>query len=186
MATIKRKAKKEAPNAVINKTEAENSQLELFKVLATKKQLETREKELKARLATYMETALPTDDKGHRLFKVTDADGKNIYLQRQARKSIKLNQERAITFLKENDLAELVVPTYEIASEVTQDQLIEVLQKHAPEFLNAIEYVDEKQLETEVINEKITMEQLESLCDINITYAMTYIDEKKLEQQEEQ
>lgn len=176
---IKRKT---APKAVtINKTEAENSQLELFQIKQSMKQLETREKELKERLGEFMMKSLKPDGKGHFLFSTVDKDGNKVHLQRQARKKISLNQDRAKQFLIENKMDELIVTEPVVHPDATQDQVIEVLLAHAPHLIANHEFVDEKGLEQAVINEEIKMEQFEELCDINITYAMTFIKDSDVE-----
>ena len=185
MAKIKRKKKVVAKTGVMNKTEAENSQLELFNVLSTKRALEKREKELKERLGEYMNSHLKTDDKGHRLLTTLDNEGNKVHLQRQARKSVKLNQERTIEFLLENGFEDIIQEEEIIAPEVTTDQIIDVLIKHAPDFIIKQDKVDELLLEQAVTEERISMTQFESLCDITVTYAMTFIDDKILQQEKE-
>lgn len=180
------KRKKAPVVSGINKTEAENSQLELFQIKQTQKQLETREKELKARLGEYMGKALQPDGKGHFLLTTTDSSGNKVHLQKQARKSIKLNQERAISFLTENGFEDLVITEPVVAEEVTQDQVIEVLLKHAPHLLAESEKVDEKALEQAVVNEEIEMAQFEELCDVNITYAMTFLKDADVEKAQQE
>lgn len=179
---IKRKAIK----TTVNKTEAENSQLELFQIKQSQKQLETREKELKSRLGEYMMQSLKPDGKGHFLLTTLDSQGKKVHLQRQARKSVKLNVGRALKFVQENGLDNLYYSEPKVAEEVTQDQIIEVLLAHAPHLLVESEQVDEKGLEQAVLNEEITMEQLEELCDINITYAMTFIKDTDVEKAQQE
>lgn len=183
MAVIKRK-KKEEPS--FNKTEMENMQLEFFRVKEQAKLLKKREDELKKKLDEYMAKVFKPDTKGHYLFSTIDETGKKIHLQKQARKSIKLNEDRAKQYLSEHGFEHVIVSSPAVAPEVTQDQIIEVLEKHAPHLLAEEEKVDETALEQLVVNEEIPFDEFEQLCDINITYAMTFIDDKKLQQEEKQ
>lgn len=167
--------------------QAENDQIELNNIKMQKKMLEAREEELKARLTPWMENNLPTDSKGHRLFTVKGADGKPVHLQRQARKSIKLNQERAVKYLRENEFEETIITKEVIAEEVTQDQIIDAIYKAklAGAYLEQVEAVDEDAFAKLVSEGYISMEDAESLADIKITYAMAYIDDEKIKEEQE-
>ena len=178
--TVKKRIVKK-PN--MNKTEAESTQLELFNIKQNIKQLEARETELKNRLGEYMMKSFKPDAKGHFLFSTINSVGEKIHLQRQARKKVELNEERAKKLLAELGKKDLVVKQPQIAVEVTKDQLIDVLLEHAPHLIDEVETVDEKALEQAVLNEEIPMETFEEMCDINVTYAMTFIDDKKLQQE---
>jgi hypothetical protein len=182
MVVIKRKKKSD----VANKTEMTNLQLEFHRIKEQRKLLEKREKEVKGRLDEYMSKAFEPDSKGHYLFTTVDENGNNIHLQKQARKKISLNEDRAFAYLIENGLEEAIVEKEVIAEEVTQDQIIEVLLQHASHLVDKKTSVDESTLEQMVTSEKIPMSDFEELCDINITYAMTFIDDKKLQQEGEE
>jgi hypothetical protein len=184
MAVIKRKKSEAKPS--YNKTEMENMQLEFYRVKDQMKLLKKREEDLKKRLDEFMSATLKPDQKGHYLFTVLDEQGNRIHLQKQARKSISLNEERAIPYLEEHGLTQAVVIKEVVAEEVTQDQIIEVLIRHAPHLVVEKVAVDESALEQLVLNEEIPMDEFEGLCDINVTYAMTFIDDKKLQQDKPQ
>jgi hypothetical protein len=181
MAVIKRKKSEAKPS--FNKTEMDNLQLEFYRVKDQMKMLKKREDELKKRLDDFMSATLKPDQKGHYLFTVLDEQGNRIHLQKQARKSISLNEERAIPYLYDKGLSQAIVEKEVIAEEVTQDQVIEVLLKHAPHLVVEKVAVDESTLEQMVLNEHIPMDEFETLCDIKVTYAMTFIDDKKLQQE---
>lgn len=167
-----------------NLTEMQNTQLEFALIKEQKKQLEQREKELRGRLDEFMTATLKPDSKGHYLFTTINEKGEKIHLQKQARKKINLDRERAIKYLKKNGYKALMYEDFVIAEEVTQDQIIEVLEKHAPEFLDKVVLVDEAGLEQAVLNEEIPMEDFESLCDIEISYAMAFVKDSLLEEGE--
>lgn len=173
--------KKKVETPSYNKTEMENSQLELFRLKDQKKMLEKRENELKQRLGDYMAHSFKPDSKGHFLFTVLNEKGEKIHLQKQARKKITLNDERAISYLENKGLTDAIVEKQVVGADVTQDQIIEVLEKFAPHLLDKKIVVDEPTIEQMLGNEQIPMEDFEELCDINITYAMTFIDDKKLQ-----
>jgi hypothetical protein len=175
---IKRKLTATAPKKSFNKTEMENAQQELYTIKQQMKLMEKRESELKKRLDEYMQHALKPDRKGHYLFTVLNEKGERIHLQKQARRKVSLNEERAKAFLLENGFADAIVEKEVIAADVTQDQIIAEL---PAEYLDRAEVVDEAYLEQLISEEKITMDQFESICDINTTYAMTYIDDKRLQ-----
>lgn len=185
MVVLKKKKKKSGETKpTFNKTEYENYQLELYRLKQQKSLIEKREKELKQRLDEYMTSILTPDSKGHYTFTVVDESGNRIHLQKQARKSISLNEERAIEYLEERGLSHAIIEKDVIAEEVTEEQIIDVLMKHAPHFLDKKNVVDESSLEQLVQEGAIPMEDFEKLCDIKITYAMTFIDDKKMQQGE--
>lgn len=169
------------------KLQAQNDQIELNNIKAQKKMMESREEELKARLATWMEKNLPEDSKGHRLFTVTGADGKPVHLQRQARKSIKLNHELAVQYLRDNGLVEAIDVKEVVAEEVTQDQIIEAIYKAklAGAYLNQVEVVDEDAFAKLIADGTIDMEEAEALTETKITYAMAYVADEKLKEHQE-
>jgi hypothetical protein len=181
LAKIKRKEK---PS--LNKTSAENYQLELYTIKQQKKQLETREKELAGLLASYMEQNYKPSPKGHFLFSTVDSKGNKIHLQRQARRKITLNEERAKAFLKSAGLYEQAVEVKEkVADEITQDQIIEVMKNNGfGDFIDEEEVINEEWLEQLVTSGEIEIADFETLCDINTTYAMTYIDDSKLQKED--
>ena len=94
---------------------------------------------------------------------VKDSKG-NMYLEdeefiygQQARKSIKLNEEKAKKLFREKGVYDLVVEQ-EIREVINEDKISELIEE-----------------------EKITMEELESVTDIKVTYA---IDVRKKEKEE--
>lgn len=185
MPSIKRK-KKIAEKPSYNLTEMTNTQLEFFKIKEQKKLLEKREAELKKRLDEFMQASIKPDKKGHYLFSTVDEKGNPIHLQKQARKKVQLNEERAKAFLLENGHDDVIVEKEFVAADVTQDQITEIIAKHATHFLDVKEAVDEVALEQLITEGTISLEEFESICDINVTYAMTFVDDKKLQQEDEE
>ncbi|MMZ46492.1 hypothetical protein D1872_81090 [compost metagenome] len=164
------------------KTQAENDQLELARLKEQIKVLTKREEELKNRLASYMEKNFQPDSKGHYLFTVIDANGKPIHLQRQARKKISINNEVAIPWLKKKH-KEAIIPVEKIADDVTQDQIIEALANSGyDEFIDVEERVDEDYLAQLISEGTLSMSDFEKLCKIDVSYAMTYISDEKLQE----
>jgi delta 1-pyrroline-5-carboxylate dehydrogenase len=178
---IKRKIK--TTEDTYSKTMAENDQQEFFNLKQQMKQLESRSNELKARLDKYMSKNLHPDKKGHFLFTVLNENGERIHLQKQARKKVSLNEERAKAYLLEKGFNDFMIQKEVIAKDVTQDQILAELPDH---FKDVVEAVDEDYLTQLIGNEEISMEDFESICDINITYAMTYIADDKLEKESEE
>lgn len=178
MAIIRRKKKDS-----ISKTELENMSHELHQVNIQRRALEKREKELKDRLAKGMETHIETDVKGHRTFKFTGADGKNVYLQRQLRRKTMLNQEKAVAFFQSAQ-PDIIREKEKVAPEVTQDQILDILAQHAPEFIDTEAYVDESDIEQLVMDGVFSMEDLEMLVEHKDTYAMAFVEEKEIEPEE--
>lgn len=177
--------KKVIQEPLFNKTEMDNSQLELYRVKQQMKQLEKREKELKGRLDEFMTHTFTPDAKGHYMFSTVDENGNKIHLQKQARKKISMNQERALKYFHENNMLGVLEDKEVVAEEVTQDQVLEVLSKHAPHLLDRKTVINETAVEQSLTDGDLFMEDFEKLCDINITYAMTYIDDKKLQKEVE-
>lgn len=179
---IKKKLKvaTKANKDVYTKTQAENDQLEFYRLKEQRKMIDKREKELKERLDSYMSKALTPDKKGHFLFTVLDEEGNKIHLQKQARKKVVLNEEEALEFLRENGHDEAIIEKTVIAPEVTEDQIIDEL---PDSYLDTKIVVDQSVLESLVKEEKISMDDFEKLCTIQVTYAMTYIPDERLEKE---
>lgn len=174
--------KKKKPS--YNLTEMQNKQQEFALLKENMKLMKKREDQLKAELDAFMTNTLETDAKGHRLFTVVNERGEKVHLQKQARKKVSLNTERAIEYLNKSGHTELVEVTTVIAEEVTQDQIIEVLDKKAKHLLDTKVVVDEVGLEQAVINEEIPMDEFESICDIELSYAMAFVKDIILEEGE--
>lgn len=104
--------------------------------------LEARKKELASTIKTYAEEKGTKNDKGS-YYAETD----NFIFGNEARKSIKLNQEKALEYLKEHDLVE----------KYTETQII----------------VNEELLASAVECEEIPMEDFEQLCDVKVTSAVS-------------
>ena len=117
-----------------------------------KKDIEKREKELKEQLGTILEAEGVKDSKGS--FKLVVGDK---LAQKQARKSVKLNREKAEEFFKSIGI---------------WDEVIEVKEE-----------INEDYVEQALLAEKFTMEELEEITDIKVSYAIV-INNYKPEEEE--
>ena len=117
-----------------------------------KKDIEKREKELKEQLGTILEAEGVKDSKGS--FKLVVGDK---LAQKQARKSVKLNREKAEEFFKSIGIWDEVI---EIKEEINED------------------YVEQA-----LLADKFSMEELEKISDIKVTYAIVINDYKPEEEE---
>ena len=120
---------------------------ELTSLKDRKKDIEKREKELKAQLGEILEGEGIKDSKGS--FKLVVGDK---LAQKQARKSVKLNREKAEEFFKSIGIWDEVI---EIKEEINEDSVEQAL-----------------------LAEKFSMEELEEITDIKVTYAIVINDYK--------
>lgn len=182
----KPKFRKKTREASYNATQLQNDILELANVKAQIKMLQTRETELKNRASSGVETHTKADAVGHFTYPVINAEGKKLYFQKQARTKVSLNKERLRELLEEKGMTrEVFIPVQQVAPEVTQDQLIEILESHAPHYLDTIEIVDDSNLEQLMLAGEIEEKEFESVLDKNTTYAHTFVDAKLIEKDEE-
>jgi len=117
-----------------------------------KKDIEKREKELKEQLGTILEAEGVKDSKGN--FKLVVGDK---LVQKQARKSVKLNREKAEEFFKSIGIWDEVI---EIKEEINEDYVGQAL-----------------------FADKFSMEELEEITDIKVTYAIVINDYKPEEEE---
>jgi len=117
-----------------------------------KKDIEKREKELKDQLGQILEVEGIKDSKGS--FKLVVGDK---LAQKQARKSVKLNREKAEEFFKSIGIWEEVI---EVKEEINEDFVEQAL-----------------------LAEKFTMEELEKITDIKVSYAIVINDYKPEEEE---
>lgn len=126
---------------------------ELTIIKDQKKLIEQREKELKDILGEILEGEGVKDSKGS--FKLVVGDK---LAQKQARKTVKLNRERAEELFKSLGIWEEVV---EIKEEINEDAVEQAL-----------------------LADKFSMEQLEDITDVKTTYAIVLEDYKPEEDEE--
>lgn len=126
---------------------------ELTIIKDQKKLIEQREKELKDILGEILEGEGVKDSKGS--FKLVVGDK---LAQKQARKTVKLNRERAEELFKSLGIWEEVV---EIKEEINEDAVEQAL-----------------------LADKFSMEQLEDITDVKTTYAIVLGDYKPEEDEE--
>ena len=121
-----------------------------YEVKRQKGILEKEEAELKKDLDAYVDLT-PADTKGNRYFYSTDYAGNRIILEREARKKVSFNEERAIAFFKRRKLLDLVYKTKEV------------------------KYFDEEEINNLYQCGDITAEELQSITDVTTTYATKFI-----------
>lgn len=133
------------------------------KVLDTQmKDIEKRYKAIKVQLDTYVDSTCESDQKGNRYFEVKDATGKLIaYFKREARTSIKLNDERARERFEELDVLERVLKT------------------------ETIEKFDEDEIQALLAEGIIDITDIQYITDKNTTYASKFVAKKEAEVTEE-
>ena len=117
------------------------------------------------------------DDKGS--VSMVYEDGKGY--QKQARVSITMNTEKAISFLRSKGLEELVSKrqTLPKTTDERYDTVVGIIAKENPSLLDTEEYVDEGDLESAIYDGKIESEDLDELVDKKVTYALVDLDKKK-------
>lgn len=123
---------------------------ELVKLKERKKDIEKREKQLKEDLEIILVHEGLKDSKGN----ISMIVG-NRLAQRQARKSVKIDKEKAEQFFKERNLWDKVVKIEEV--------------------------LDEDAIEQLVIEGKISVEDLETITNVKTTYAIIIKDYKQEE-----
>lgn len=122
-----------------------------YEVKRQKGLLEKEEAELKKELDSYVDRTIPTDTKGNRYFYSTDYNGNKIILEREARKKITINEERAIEFFRKKNLLNLVYKTKEV------------------------QYFDEEEISNLYQCGTITAEEVQSISDITTSYATKFV-----------
>jgi hypothetical protein len=176
---IKLVPKKKQSNPI---THYENLVLELDNIQAQKKLIEEREDYLKDELKKYVTDKIDPDEKEHRNFFVIRKNGQPIHFQLQCRKKVSLNQERALRFFRKSrdqKLRDVIVEKKIIASEVTEDQLIEALEQVADEYLDTVEIIDEEYLEQLIVDQTLSMKTFESLCDVDKTFIPLIVRDRR-------
>lgn len=182
----KPKFRKKTREASYNATQLQNDVLELATVKSQIKLLQTREKELKNRVSTGVEKHVEADSVGHYTYPVINTEGKKLYFQKQARTKVHLNEDRLRELLDKKGMTrEVFIPVQKVAPEVTQDQIIEILEDHAPHFLDTVEIVDDIGLEQLILSGGIEEKEFDSTLDKDTTYAHTFVDAKLIEKDEE-
>ena len=146
--------KKEATKTNMPTRKPEDIVLELESLKAKKKEIEEREKTLKADLGVILEREGIKTSTGS--FNLVIGDK---LVQKQARKTMKLNPEKAEQFFKEIGIWEEVTETKQIINEDFVEQAFH--------------------------NEKFTADELEAITDIKTAYAIVIADYKPEATEEE-
>lgn len=127
---------------------------ELDNLKQNKKLIEKRETELKKELTSILEREGAKDDKGNIKLVVGDK-----LAQIQARKSVKLNKDRAEEFFRAKGLWAEVIDTVEV--------------------------INEGYVEQALLNEKFSMQELEEITDVKVVPALVLSNYKPEEVEEE-
>ena len=122
---------------------------ELKSISIQKALLEKRDKEIKATLTDSYFTSASKDNKGNSFFQTLGNDGKPLIIKREARTSISLNDELAMLFFAERGLLDSVT--------------------------NSITIFDEEKIAQLVADGVITPDELESICDKKVSYAIKFV-----------
>jgi DNA-binding transcriptional regulator GbsR (MarR family) len=133
------------------------------KVLDTQiKDLKKRYDKMKTQLDDYVDSKCDPDQKGNRYFDITDSAGNLIgYFKREARTSIKLNDERARERFEELNV------------------LDRVLKKEV------VEKFDEDEIQALMAEEIIDLTDMQYMTDKNVTYASKFVAKKEADETEE-
>lgn len=118
-------------------------------------ELEKKEKKIKAQIAQYIDEHMEKDENGNRFYRF-NYDDRKMMVVRQARTSVHVSIDK----LKET-----------FASDI-----LSVVLKERTE-----EYVDEQALEQLVVDDVLTLEELESVTEKNVVYATLVVEEKEEE-----
>ena len=153
MAGTKLKRKTESEKTTLPVRKLEDVIHELDSLKEKKKLIEKREKELKEDLGKILEAEGTKDNKGSFSLVVGDK-----IAQKQARKTVSINQERAEHFFKKIGIWEEVIEVKEVINE---------------------DYVEQA-----LNNEKFTIEELEDITDVKTVYAIVVSNYKPETEQE--
>jgi len=130
---------------------------ELRMINLQKSELEKRDKAIKEKLNKYVDKNSTADGKGNRYFETTDDFDQPLILKREARKSFKLNLEK---------MKSTFAPT--IYAQVVREETVEV--------------IDEDLIGQMIASEELTMDQLEKVTDVKVTYATVFVKQKEEEE----
>jgi hypothetical protein len=111
------------------------------------------------------------DNKGSYSIQFSDGTG----FKKEARTSVKLDNERAVELLMDKNLLECIKSQYKLATEDTLTSLVESYEdEHGelPEGVEEVAVVDEAALEQAVMGGEITDEELKSVLKRETTYAL--------------
>ena len=123
--------------------------MELWRIKEQKKLLEKREDELKARVGSLLEKSAYKDTKGSYVSKI-NIDGQDKIVKKEARKSTKLNAEKAEEYFRAHKLWDFVSESKQVINE---------------------DYVEQ------AFNQgKVPMKDLEKISDTKVNYAIVVKD----------
>lgn len=162
-----------------NLTEIQNNIIELRELQDKIKLLGNRELELKAILKTYLENNVSPTEKGHRLITVLGKDGLPLTFQATRRRKISMNNDRVVEYFKKKKWDKYVEKKVIVSPQVTEEQLVDVLEKYSPDFLDSVLTVPEDVIQQLIMDEKLDMDEFETLCDISDNYALGFAKEIK-------
>lgn len=127
---------------------------------ASIKNLKAQEDKLKKELDKLYE-GLTADSKGHRYIYGVGDDGNKLCLAKQARISVSLSHKKN--------------PALSLKKKDWRKECLRLVRE---------EYIDEDEIAEMVKNEEITMQELEGISEKKVTYAITFVKEEELEENE--
>jgi hypothetical protein len=122
---------------------------ELSRIHKQKAILEKRDKEIKLIITDHYFNSAQKDNRGNSFYETTFLDGTPAILKREARTTIKLDYQKAMEFFSNKNLLK----------EVAEQKWV---------------FSDES-IEQALAGEKITYDELESICEKKVTYAIKFV-----------
>jgi hypothetical protein len=120
--------------------------------------IEKKEEKLKKELDEYITKNVQADARGNRYFFAVDYVGKDIILKKEARKSVSLNEEKAILLF-------------------TRKKLINRVLK-----IRETQYLDEEAIEELIEDGEVTTKEIESITDVTVGYAIKMVKRTEIEE----
>lgn len=173
--TIKRKN----GSASKQRKQLEESILNLDNIRKQVKALKELESKLVKDIQDISFKLINPDDKGARNLRVYNEESESfIYLNLQDRTKQILNMSKAIQYFEESELDEYIEEEDKLKEGVTQDEIMDVLAKHAPQLLETERVIKEHTLKELVIEGVLDDKDIDVISDKKESYA-TYIKDKE-------
>jgi len=137
--------------------------------------IEKRLKELREDMFELAEKEGVADDKGS--FTVEFEDGTGY--QKQARTSMSIKKDEVIDYAKAVGLHTIIRHDKVISAEADREEVIKIVEKERPDWIDIVEEVDEEELEKCVLEGLIPMEEFEGLVNRKVTYALVDLAKRK-------
>lgn len=173
--TIKRKN----GSASKQRKQLEESILNLDNIRKQVKALKELESKLVKDIQDISFKLINPDDKGARNLRVYNEESESfIYLNLQDRTKQILNMSKAIQYFEESELDEYIEEEDKLKEGVTQDEIMDVLAKHAPQLLETERVIKEHTLKELVIEGVLDDKDIDVISDKKESYA-AYIKDKE-------